>query len=565
MRKVKLFLLMLVALVGGLSASAAKTVFIQPNHWTSDNAAISLWIWGGENQGSWAELATAEEGVLQASFDDAITGMKILRGSEANNWDAKYNESADLEVVDGKLYFINEGAWDNAAVGNGITLKDYPEPGYVCDFNKTITTSNHDFKVASNWKHIVHRYNDGYSDYYMSYSYGAATGIDGSGALYAGEQKAGDNWDNEVTYDLLVTPVVSGKITVYAKTSNSKAFVEFWSLNVDGTVKGEMLNAVTTFENDVWTAVTYNVETAQRIGIRAQYVYLDNFSAENAVIEQEKSISISSAEPTATTGTIYWEQQANGKVLVKYTVTVTNNGEVALTQGMEGFSVSVFNRKTNEVYFTVAVPQDLAIGETSEPFEVSGEVETSLWPNSYNYINMDLMENLQGSTIQRAQSHYTAYEPKFVFRAAESTATSSITAAEAWGTIIESTTKSFEIANTGIAPLTIKSVTLPEGFTSDNAPTAEFTLAKGEKQVLNITQDASEKGSFAGTLAIVYLDKDGAEQTYSLAFSVTVTVPILGRLTSTIRSLLPSILLVLLLRVVSTVTTIITVVTTTFG
>ena len=59
---------------------------------------------------------------------------------------------------------------------------------YTVDFNTAITTSNHDFKVASNWKHIVHRYNDGYSDYFMSYSYKESDGIDNSGALYAGEQ-----------------------------------------------------------------------------------------------------------------------------------------------------------------------------------------------------------------------------------------------------------------------------------------------------------------------------------------------------------------------------------------
>lgn len=135
---------------------------------------------------------------------------------------------------------------------------------------------------------------------------------------------------------------------------------------------------------------------------------------------------------------------------------------------------------------------------------------------------MDLKENLYGNTIERANSTYTAYEPKFVFRESGSTSTSSITAAESWGTIMLEKTKNFEIANTGTAPLTIKSVTLPDGFTSDNAPVAEFVLAKGETQALNITQDATVQGTFAGTLSIVYLDKNGVEQTYNLAFSTTV-------------------------------------------
>ena len=342
---------------------------------------------------------------------------------------------------------------------------------YTVDFNTAITTSSHDFKVASNWKHIVHRYNDGYFDYWMSYSYGATTGVNGSGALYAGEQRAGDNTDNEVTYDILVTPVVSGDVTIYVKkNSYGTPFIELWSLNETGTAKNVKLHEVKTFEANAWVAVTYQVVTPQRIGIRAQYLYLDNFSATNAVIEPEKSISITSAEPSATNGTIYWDQQANGKVKVSYTVTVTNNGEVDLTQGTPNYSISVFNRKTNEVYFTVPVPQDLAIGANSEPFEVAGEVEPTTWTNSYTYINMDLKENLQGSIILRAQSHYKAYEPKFIFRVAESTSTSSLNSTQAYGLISEATTRKFEIRNDGTAPLIIKSISLPEGFTSDNKP-----------------------------------------------------------------------------------------------
>ena len=54
---------------------------------------------------------------------------------------------------------------------------------YTVDFNSAITTSSiHDFAVASNWGHIVGSYTDDYGDtYYMTYSYRADEGIDGSG------------------------------------------------------------------------------------------------------------------------------------------------------------------------------------------------------------------------------------------------------------------------------------------------------------------------------------------------------------------------------------------------
>ena len=391
---------------------------------------------------------------------------------------------------------------------------------YTVDFDTPILTSAHDFRVASNWKHIVHRYNDGYFDYYMSYTYGSDTGIGGTGALYAGQQQAGDNWDNETTYDLLVTPVVSGTVTVYAKKSSygSQPFVELWSLNAGGTARSERLHRADLTGND-WVAVSYTLSTPQRIGIRAQYAYLDNFSATQAEIETERSIRVVTAEPSQTTGTIYWNQQANGKVLVKYTVTVTNNGETALAPGEAGYSVSIFNRATGTVYGTTAVPQALAVGATSQPFDVTAELDPSVWPSSYQYIHMDLRENLQGSETQRAQSHYTEYAPKLVFRAEGSDSKTSLTGEQAYGMVTATTTQRYELYNGGNAPLTVRSITLPEGFTSADMPATPFTLEQQKAQPLAVTLPADTKGSYSGQLQIVYLGKGGAEQTYLLSFS----------------------------------------------
>jgi hypothetical protein len=527
MRKVKLFLLMLVALVGGLSASAAKTVYVDPvggGTWLGDNAKISLYVFGDGD--GWATSESLSDGVIKFTFDDKFTSMVIVRGQNNDTWDGMWNQTTDITDIQlNKLYKAN-GFNDSELA---YTVEDYTEPivaGYTVDFNTAIDIRDHAFQVASNWRHIVDSYEDSWSgnETYPSYSYSETAGVNGSGALSCSTNQNSNN-----LYDLLVTPVVKGVVTVAAKATASYytpqlTFYKIVEGDGGSLTRGDQIAVdVSAVNSTDYVTITIPVDEAgERIGIRSSYVWLDNFTATEATIVPEAKMVIASAVPTATTGTIYWDQQANGKVLVSYTVTVTNTGDVDLTQGSEGFSVSIINRSTGVVYGTVAVPQDLAKGETSAEFVVSAEVETSIWPNSYTYINMDLKENLFGSTLQRAQSHYKAYEPKFVFRVAESTSTSSITAAEAWGTITESTTKSFEIANTGTAPLTIKSITLPEGFTSDNAPAAEFTLAKGEAQALNITQDASEMGTFTGTLAIVYLDKDGAEQTYSLAFSATV-------------------------------------------
>lgn len=406
---------------------------------------------------------------------------------------------------------------------------------YTVDFNTAISTSAKDFAVASNWGHV-----SGYDAAYdsnMSYSYNESAGVEKTGCLLAYRQYKydwGQSSAGQDVYDLLITPQVKGTVSVAVKQyMGSNSYIEFYAMtdNGDGTfTRGDKIDYTLgtdeTLSQSAYCTASINVADYTRIGIRASYMYLDNFTATEANIIPEKALTIASADPTATTGTIYWDQQANGKVLVKYTVTVKNTGDIELTQGMEGYSVSIFNRDDNTVYVTTAVPQDLAVGATSDPFVVQAEVDASVWPNSYAYHSMDLRENLKNTVLQRAQSHYNTYQSKFIFRVAETTSTSSISTAETWGTITESTTKNFEIFNNGLAPLTIKSITLPTGFTCDNAPVipSEGLVLNGKASIpLNITQDAATTGTYTGNLSIEYLSY-GAEEntTYTLAFSATV-------------------------------------------
>ncbi len=333
---------------------------------------------------------------------------------------------------------------------------------------------------------------------------------------------------------MLVTPPVSGKISFDIKAySTSGFFVEIYEIKADGTLGSRLVRKTTSdgLNTSEFKTVEYTpaATEAARYGLRLSYCYIDNFAAESAEIEADKSINNVSAVPKdceyngdGNNSTIYWYQQPDGQVLVKYSVTVTNNGEVALTQGMENYSVSIINEKTGAVVSTVAVPQDLAIGATSEPFDVSALVGTDTWPYSTSTsIKFGLRENLQESKLSRAQSGYRAFESKFVFREADSSTTSSLSATQSFGMISEVSSKKYVIYNDGIAVLMVKSITLPEGFTSTDAPTATlFINAKGSREFTISTPSAA--GKYNGNLEIVYLDKDNkTEKTYTLPFSAT--------------------------------------------
>lgn len=417
-----------------------------------------------------------------------------------------------------------------------------PAAGYTVDFNTAITTSSHDFVLGSNWGHVVGTNNyDGQGPYYMSYGYTADGGFNGTGSLYAYRQYAGDNWGGGECYDLLVTPLVSGEITMKVKVQSSASstypsFVEIYKIDAAGTTRGDLIQRFTAAEGytdiegqEDWKQISLTLAEEQRIAIRAQYVYMDDFTAAAVNIIPQKSLSVVSVmnmEGKEGTGgtTTYFEQQSDGTLSVPLKVLLSNTGDIDFVAGTtENYTLTLASAATTsgaKTYYddaTVAIPVSLAAG-ASDTVDVTFNI-----PFSSGWKYFFVRENISGTTSSSSRyAGVTAYEPKFIFRAAESTSTSSLSAAQTFGLISEETTKNFEIANTGTAPLIIKSITLPDGFTSANMPVIPsegLTIAKGATQALDITLPITSMGSFSGNLTIVYLDKNSAEQTYTLAFS----------------------------------------------
>jgi membrane-bound inhibitor of C-type lysozyme len=275
---------------------------------------------------------------------------------------------------------------------------------YLVDFNTEIATSSHDFKLASNWGHIVGSGNyDGYGPYYMSYSYKADEGFNGTGTLIAYRQYAGDSSGGETCYDLLVTPLVSGTITMKVKahtnaSSSNPSFVEIYETDETGTTRGDIIQKFTVDEGyaDIegqteWKQISLTLAEEQRIAIRAQYVYLDDFTAESANIIPQKALSVIKVmnmdgnDGTAGT-TTYFEQQADNTLLVPLKVALTNTGDVDLVAGStENYTLTLASAsyasgaKTYYEDATVSVPVSLAAG-ASETVEVRFSIPyTSGW------------------------------------------------------------------------------------------------------------------------------------------------------------------------------------------
>lgn len=627
MRKIKFLLTLLIVLIGSIGFASAKTVYLKTNDaWTADGARFALYYFEQAqptNEG-WADFVSfgsiLKAEVPSGDYDKMIV-CRMNGGTTENNWDNRWNQSADMDMPDNdNALYLCPNACGNSAVF---------ATSYIVDFNTAITTSNHDFKVAKGWGHIVGTNNyDGYGPYYMSYSYYQTSGVGGTGTLLANRQYAGDYGGGSVCQDILITPAVNGTVTldIMASTgaSNSNnAFVEVYAINSDGSL-GDLLKTIKTEipgynsgSNTDWaTYQLAELASEQKIGLRCQYVYIDNFTATSANIPVERTLTVTKVAnlngETGYSGTTNFEQQPDGSLKVQLQVTLSNTGDVNFNPGDDGYTLTLVRGTTEYPDAAVAITEAIAAGE-EKTIDVDFYVPyTSGWANWY------VKENISGTTSSSYRyAGAIAYEPEFVFRKAGSSSTSSITSAEAWGTITESTTKNYEIFNNGTAPLVINSIQIPEGFTTDatgtdvvlfrtsgynadgavwyawtwndgeegtwvaeaegkfselrqkvnfirmnpegapdwskewnrtgdltvepgktyvidswgdtyegknyvNGHWAAAVVAKGETKAINITNDASVKGTFAGDLVIKHLDKDAAEKTYTLGFSTSV-------------------------------------------
>lgn len=406
---------------------------------------------------------------------------------------------------------------------------------YHCNFDTSIDTSDHAFQVASNWGHKVDSYNAketwGNYDYFVDYKYYSGAGVDGSYALKAGSQNIGfqgDWWgtpaDLKDVNDLLITPPANGTISLAVKKTADAGNVKFFAVGNDGTFDSTApLKTVTSDELTTtdYTTVTFEVDDFTKIGIRAENVYIDDFKASQADIVPEKKMRIVSFDPNVQSGYTTLYQNAEKKIQVTYKVVVENIGDTGadLKQDDDGYSISLVS-ESGFVIATVPVPQDLAVDETSEEFTVTGYIDdadiSKVWSYSTANVRINLREDLKGAVTNGSYYMYKKYEPVFYFRVKDAYSASNLTQAQSFGILNDASTKEYEVFNDGGAPLVIKSIAIGGGFTV--TPSEGFTVEPGAKTYVNVTMPA-DPGSYDGDLTLVWVDKDNADQTYTLHFN----------------------------------------------
>lgn len=371
---------------------------------------------------------------------------------------------------------------------------------YTMDFNKSISTTAHDFKVGSGWGHIVEKYTttDYWQDYYVSYSYSSTDGRNGSGAIKVGSQTIGDDYSYDVgpVNDLLVTPAITGKASIWVKKSSSgSSSIKFYAVTLENGKykKGDQITVDVPKLSTDWVQINLPEQNNQYIGIRAENLYIDDFAADKADIVLQKSLLVSKVSYN---GKSKVDCDAEGNFPISYEVSVTNNGDVDLTEGTEGYSLSVRNySKGNAVVFTQPLKGNLAVG-ASTTVTVFGIANCNTYPNRNRY---DVYEDLTNTSKVGEWIEPVPYKPVLTMLNSDGKIDNG-TETFVWGMVNASTDKTFKISNDGAAPLNITKVVVPDGFTTSLA--APLTIVAHETKDFTVTMTAEKPGIYSGEFKV---------------------------------------------------------------
>lgn len=403
--------------------------------------------------------------------------------------------------------------------GTGVAKADVVK-NYKVDFNTTIDTKEHDFKVASGWDHIVDSYesDDDYSSetYYVDYTYFPTVGIDGGGGLKIGSQTIGDGWYSSTVYDLLVTPAITGTSSIYVKKVSSSSNIYVYKVTTDANGKLKRGAAISIDTGNLtttdFTKVEIPAQEGERIGIRGYNVYIDDFEAEQVEYTLKKSLKVTSLVKVGNTSyDIDCDETNHFPITVK--ATIVNNGDFTINPGDENYSLSLLAKikGVETEACTQPIAESIAPGDKLD-VEISASLDYKVFNDRFGYYVRD---NISKTTSSSVFYEPTPYVPVMELRTSDNSKVTS-TDAFPYGMVAEPVTKTFRLRDTGAAPLNVTSITVPDGFAVE--PGAPLTIAAHGEQMLNLTFTAATPGVFSGNVVI------SADNVPDITFAVSGTV-----------------------------------------
>lgn len=357
------------------------------------------------------------------------------------------------------------------------------------------TTLAHDW-APSGWGHIID--GDDYNYEYVSYKGDSSAGVDGTGCLKVGSQNLYTEDGLYEAQDMLVTPVVSGHVTImFQSTSYYSAALKFFNVTESGTSfkAGTQITTATIPELTYgeWIKAEIDLAEPQRIGIYASSGYLDNFTADKAEIVKKPALTIKGVKAVCDEKI---DCTADGKFTIAYKAVVQNTGMLDLAPGDDNYSLSLVNNSNkNEVLATVPITQALAMNAVSDTITLEATLEYEQYSSRNRY---DVMENVSGTSQYGSWVQPVPYKPVLLIKNSNNSEVSTGTEID-FGMQTKQTSKNYTITNDGGAPLTVSEVVASDGFATTLKPVTIKPHATLSFEISMLTDVAGQK---EGTLTL---------------------------------------------------------------
>lgn len=396
-------------------------------------------------------------------------------------------------------------------LGFGFAHAEIVSP-YSVNFDGTIQTTDHAFKVATGWDHIVESAYLGYSSMYVTYTQYPTRGVDGSGTLYIasqtledyGDDEWGTGYESQEVHDYLVTPAVSGNVSVKVKKYITGSYLQVYKCtkNANGTFTvGDTLDisdGTTTAksyrpddEDNFVTVNLGNFSEPTYLAIRGNYIYLDDFSAASADIERVRSLKINNVDAIHPSADV----NAEGKFPITVGLNMTNNGDYDLNPGDADFKVAIYDRDSKDTIGVVPLTRAIPAGtDGRDTVTVYADYASHRTRSAYK-----IHEYVSGSDYAyQVWITPVPYVPVLSFKNSDGSDVDT-TAVQNFGLISKATSRKYVISNTGAAPLNVTSITVPEGFAVDKSA---VTVQPHDADTLTVTALVDNLGEHSGKLVI---------------------------------------------------------------
>lgn len=346
----------------------------------------------------------------------------------------------------------------------------------------------------------VKQYSNYYSSYYNNYNY----------------------------LDVLVTPKVTGTVSIWVKKNGSDPSLTFYKLDDPFTVSTSSPLLVGTEKNlvegktiDDWTQITVTgVPANTHVAIRANDLLLDDFSAQSADVSYRASIL---AEVKNTTGGTTLEASADNNVTIKFSVSLENNGDIEFPATAGGFKIELSNRALGKVVGTGSIDDAIPFGATvTKDFSMTFPAE--LAPDTKSNSFYVTISNDKTGSVEASLAWFTIipYEPVATFMLGQDNDKNqssyndvNILEPVTVGAGAAGTSRTLYLWNSGIAPMKVTATSVTGDFTCN---AGAFTLARNEKKAVTIALKGAA-GKKEGT--VTFKIEGLGDVTYNLRGLVT--------------------------------------------